>query len=148
VHRRRDGHRGGGGGLIAVRIAPGVLGEISAHAQVASPHECCGLLLGTTTEIVAAVPSANRAGDPTRHFLIDPKTHFDTRRRAAERGLAVVGFYHSHPRSDPLPSPTDLAGASYPDHWYLIVRPLMTGCEVRLFRLDGPRFVEVDVVAE
>jgi proteasome lid subunit RPN8/RPN11 len=125
---------------------PAVLAEIAAHARVASPDECCGLLIGTASEIVDAVRSANRAEEPTRRFLIDPKTHFDARRRATERGLAVVGFYHSHPSSAPVPSVADLAGASYPDHWYLIVRPLLTGCEARLFQLNGDRFVEVEVV--
>jgi proteasome lid subunit RPN8/RPN11 len=119
-----------------------VLDEIAAHARMASPDECCGLLLGTATEIVDAIPSANLADDRTRRFLIDPRTHFDAMRSASERGLAVVGFYHSHPISDPVPSPADLAGAAYPDHWYLIVRPLPTGCDARLFRLSGNAFVE------
>ena len=83
VHRRRHGHRDGGGGVIAVRIVPAVLAEIAAHARAASPDECCGLLLGTTTEIVDAVRSANLADDPTRRFLIDPRTHFDARRARA-----------------------------------------------------------------
>jgi proteasome lid subunit RPN8/RPN11 len=123
-----------------------VLAEIAAHARMASPDECCGLLLGTTTEIVDAIRSANLADDPTRRFLIDPRTHFDARRIASARGLAVVGFYHSHPLSEPVPSPSDLAGAAYPDHWYLIVRPFPAGCDARLFRLSGNAFVE-DVLA-
>jgi len=122
-----------------------VLKDIAAHAELTVPDECCGLLVGTSTGIVDSVRSANLADDPTRRFLIDPKTHIETRRRASERGLAVVGFYHSHPLSAPVPSVTDLEGASYPDHWYLIARPLDTGCEARLFRLDGGRFVEVEL---
>jgi len=125
---------------------PAVLAEIAAHARMASPDECCGLLLGTTTAIVDAIRSANLADDPTRRFLIDPRTHFDARRSASARGLAVVGFYHSHPLSEPVPSPTDLAGASYSDHWYLIVRPLPTGCDARVYRLCGNAFVEEDVL--
>jgi proteasome lid subunit RPN8/RPN11 len=124
---------------------PAVLDEIASHARAALPDECCGLLVGTTAGIVEAVRSINLADDPTRRFLIDPATHFETRRRAAERGLEVVGFYHSHPRSEPVPSATDLAGASYPEHWYLIVKPLAAGCEARMFRLDAEGFVEVDV---
>ncbi len=37
------------------------------------------------------------------------------------RGLELIGFYHSHPHSDPIPSPTDVRQATYPDTPYLIV---------------------------
>ena len=120
-----------------------MLDGVAAHARGTAPDECCGFLLGTDAEIVDTVRSANLADDPTRRFLIDPKTHFETRRRAAERGLAIVGFYHSHPASEPVPSASDLAGATYADQWYLIVRPLPSSCQARLFRLDRAGFVEI-----
>ena len=123
-------------------IAPGVLEAIEKHARSVLPHECCGLLVGTGTEIVEAISSPNLSDDPMRRFLLDPQTHFAARRLARERGLAVVGFYHSHPNSEPVPSASDLAEATYPDHWYLIVRPLAARCDARLFRLEGSAFVE------
>jgi proteasome lid subunit RPN8/RPN11 len=103
------------------------------------------MLIGTPASIVEAARASNLADDPSRCFLIDPKAHIDARRDARRRGLAVVGFYHSHPRSEPLPSATDLAGASYPGHWYLIVRPLETTCEARLFKLENSAFLELSV---
>jgi proteasome lid subunit RPN8/RPN11 len=120
------------------------LDSIAAHARRSYPAECCGVLVGTTDAIVEAVPSPNLADDPHRRFLIDPCVHFDAIRDARARGLTVVGFYHSHPASEPRPSTTDLAEASYPDHWYLIVRPMTEGCVARLFKLEGPGFVEHD----
>jgi desampylase len=122
-----------------------VLDEIDSHARLAAPRECCGLLLGTANAIHDFVRSPNLADDPTRRFLIDPRAHFDARRRARDRGLALVGFYHSHPHSAPVPSATDLEGATYADHWYLIVRPSADGAEARLFRLDGEKMVEEGV---
>ena len=104
--------------------------------------------MGTAAEIVESVPSGNQAADPIHQFLLDPVTHFDALRRARARGLDVVGFYHSHPISDPTPSPTDLAGASYPDHVYVIVRPLAAGCEARAFQLSEGRFVEIPMIVE
>jgi len=127
----------------AVEIEPGVIEAIAGHARSALPHECCGVLLGTAATVVEAIPGSNLADDPTRQFLLDPETHFNARRRARESGLAVVGFYHSHPDSPPLPSESDLEGATYADHWYLIVRPLPQGCEARLFALGGSGFSEV-----
>jgi len=57
----------------------------------------------------------------------------------------VAGFYHSHPRSAPVPSAADFEGATYADHCYLIVRPSADGVEARLFRVDGSRMVEEEV---
>ena len=57
-------------------------------------------------------------------------------------GLAVVGFYHSHPHSLPEPSVTDLIEASYPDHLYLIVSPSAERARVRIFRFVDGRFAE------
>jgi len=123
-----------------------VLEDIAAHARGALPLECCGVLVGETGEITFSVRSANLADDPILRFLLDPRTHFDAMRLARVHGLAVVGFYHSHPQSEPSPSPTDLEGAAYPEHWYLIVRPLPAECEVRLWKLEGRAFTEVELL--
>jgi proteasome lid subunit RPN8/RPN11 len=88
-----------------------------------------------------AHPARNLATDPNR-FLIDPKDHIDVRRTTRARGLDVVGFYHSHPQSAAVPSPTDLAEASYPDHLYLIVGLASERPDVRLYRLEGRGFKE------
>jgi proteasome lid subunit RPN8/RPN11 len=102
-------------------------------------------LVGTGHEILEAIPSANLADDPIHRFLLDPQVHIDARRRARLAGLAVVGFYHSHPHSAPEPSAADLDGATYRDCWYLIARPLPDGCDVRLWRREGEGFVEVEL---
>jgi proteasome lid subunit RPN8/RPN11 len=78
------------------------------------------MLVGRAGEIVAAVRAQNLAGSPNR-FLIDPKDHINALRHARANGLDVVGFYHSHPRSAPIPSPTDLEESSYRHHLYMIV---------------------------
>jgi proteasome lid subunit RPN8/RPN11 len=147
LHRRRDGHRHGCGGAIAARIARKALDEIAAHARDAQPAECCGILLGKGTEVVEAVRIRNIADDVNR-FELDPREHINARRDARSRGLDVIGFYHSHPHSEPEPSPTDLANAFYPEHLYLIVRLLDTHVHARLFRQEGARFVELPFTSD
>jgi proteasome lid subunit RPN8/RPN11 len=142
VHRRRDGNRDGGGGAIALRLARLVIDEVVAHAREASPAECCGVLLGTDSEVVEAVRTDNLSEDPNR-YRVDPKGHFDARRSARRRGLEVVGFYHSHPHSEPEPSAADVSEATYPGYLYLIVRPLVEDAKIRVFRLEQGRFLEV-----
>ncbi len=119
---------------------------MAAHAREARPEECCGILVGRAGEIVDAIRSPNRADDPLRRYLLDPAVHIGARRDARSAGLAVLGFYHSHPDSPPTPSATDRENASYEDHLYAIVRPLPAGCDARLFRLTTEGFVEETMV--
>jgi proteasome lid subunit RPN8/RPN11 len=125
---------------FGIRVARAVLEDVVAHARLALPGESCGLLLGGDRAIVESVRAANIAEDPTRRFLIDPKDHINGLRRARDRDLAVVGFYHSHPKSPAEPSPSDLAEASYPDHLYMIVSLAGAAPEVRVFRLEDGNF--------
>jgi proteasome lid subunit RPN8/RPN11 len=112
------------------------------HALDTLPRECCGVLVGAGADVREAVAVRNLADDPNQ-FVLDPQGHIDARRAARSRGLDVVGFYHSHPHSEPEPSPTDLANASYPNHLYLIVRPLPGAGKARLFRFHGDGFSEL-----
>jgi len=100
------------------------------------------MLLGTPDVVIDARRARNLATDANR-FLIDPKDHIDARREARARHLEIVGFYHSHPRSAPVPSPTDLAEASYPDHLYLIVGLAGEQPDARLYRLEAGGFTEL-----
>ena len=125
---------------LEASLTDDVVAAIVRHAREAAPLECCGLLLGRGDEIVEAVPARNIAGTPATRFLIDPADHINGRRAARERGLDVVGFYHSHPHSAAEPSATDLAEFSYPDHLYAIVSLLAEPPEVALFRFQGGAF--------
>jgi proteasome lid subunit RPN8/RPN11 len=123
-----------------------VVAALIAHARDAAPDECCGVLLGRGDEIVEAVRARNAAKPSTTRFLIDPKDHIDARRDARTRGLDVVGFYHSHPRSGAAPSDTDLAEATYPGGLYVIVGLGADPPEVRVFGFDNGNFHERPLV--
>ena len=124
-----------------MKVARGVLTAIEAHARRDAPHECCGLLLGTATEVVEAVPARNIAVEPSRRYEIAPEDHFAALRRCRSEGegLAVVGGYHSHPRSAPVPSATDLEQA-FLEFVYVIAGPVdgSAPLELRAYQLrDG-----------
>jgi desampylase len=103
------------------RVKVSAVDRIVAHARSLAPDECCGVLIGNDDQVFDAVPARNIADRPAVRFLIDPKDHLAALRDARGRGLDVVGFYHSHPRSPAIPSETDRAEANYPQHLFLIV---------------------------
>jgi proteasome lid subunit RPN8/RPN11 len=121
--------------------------DIVAHARETAPAECCGLVIGNRgasgdgDAITEAARTRNVADNPNR-FEIHPEDHIRARRDARHRGLEVLGFYHSHPRSPATPSATDLDEASYPGHLYLIVSVSREPAEVRLYRLEAGTFKE------
>ena len=118
------------------------LDAIVAHARADAPAECCGMLLGTAGSIAEAVRARNIASTSTR-FLIDPQDHIEARRVARRQGIDVIGFYHSHPHSPALPSPTDLAEATYPEAVHLIVSLAGAAPDPRLFRIEPERAIEL-----
>jgi proteasome lid subunit RPN8/RPN11 len=126
-----------------VHIRRGIVEQIVAHARAEAPLECCGLLLGTPGRLDVALPARNLLASPAR-FALDPVDHFAAVRRARALGVDVVGVYHSHPASAPVPSPRDLAEASYPDFVYVIAS-LPQG-EVRAYRLVDGNFLSVGLV--
>ena len=104
-----------------------------AHAREEAPRECCGLLVGFGASVVRSVRARNLDVSATR-YLINPKDHFTAIRSARNEGLDVVGAYHSHPSSAPVPSATDITEAdSGPDFLYVIVSPIGDG--VRAYRI-------------
>jgi proteasome lid subunit RPN8/RPN11 len=112
-----------------------VVRDMLAHARDEAPRECCGLLIGRGDSVVRSIRARNLDAKPTR-YLIDPEDHFRAIRAARAEGREVVGAYHSHPTSEPVPSATDIAEAnSGPEFLYVIVSP--TEEDVRAFRIDA-----------
>jgi proteasome lid subunit RPN8/RPN11 len=121
-----------------VRISPSVVADMVAHARAEAPRECCGLLIGKGESVVRSVRARNLAAQATR-YLIDPEDHFAAIRSARTEGLEVIGAYHSHPSSAPVPSATDIAEAnSGSDFLYVIVS--LVGDEVRAYRMERGTF--------
>ena len=132
-----------------LRVAPGVLQAISAHAHAEAPRECCGLLIGSNGRIDEVLPAGNCAGDPLRRYEIDPRTYIAAIIRCRGTSSEVLGAYHSHPRSPAEPSPTDLAEA-FGDFLYVIAGPVTAGstATIRAFRFMDGNFRPVELVPD
>ena len=92
-------------------VTSGAMATLLDEAARAEPDECCGLLLGEANRIVEVRPAANVAAEPRRHFEIDPGALIAAHRAARAGGLAVLGYYHSHPAGEAAPSAADRAQA-------------------------------------
>jgi proteasome lid subunit RPN8/RPN11 len=91
---------------------------IRRHGEETYPHECCGVLLGRSSDGGNTVEDAIRAGNTRtdsahNRYHIAPQELVKIQRLGRERGLDIVGFYHSHPDHPAQWSQTDFAEA----HW-------------------------------
>jgi proteasome lid subunit RPN8/RPN11 len=97
--------------------------QIRAHGAETYPHECCGALLGKDEprEIRGLFPMINRRDDsPRNRFSVTPQDVIEAEKAARQRGLDVVGWYHSHPDHPARPSQYDRDHA-WPWYSYIIV---------------------------
>jgi proteasome lid subunit RPN8/RPN11 len=120
------------------------LAAIADHARETYPEECCGFLLGTTTDDETRVLALRRAqnertSERRRRYLIGAESVLAVHREARSGGRSIVGYYHSHPDHPAAPSPFDLEQA-WPDAVYLIVTANPDGpAECTAWRLDRDR---------
>ena len=95
--------------------------ELAAYAREAQPNECCGVILGTKNVAEQVIPLPNIASEPQYNYHMDDKALLKVFYEAERSQREIIGFYHSHPRTEPIPSPTDTKLANYPDTAYVIV---------------------------
>ena len=125
-----------------------MLDEIIVHAETDSPRECCGILAGSIIEsrcvVSARYPLINEAADPEREYFASPDGLFKAMRSMRSTMQDMVAIYHSHPRGEARPSPTDLELASYKTV-YLIVGLAGTPV-VRAFEFETGTMIEVSII--
>jgi proteasome lid subunit RPN8/RPN11 len=131
-----------------VKITRQALDDIVSHARETAPDECCGVLLGVGDRILAAVRTRNADEQPSRRYAIDPRDHIAARRQARAGHQDVVGFYHSHPRTAPRPSESDVAEWSYPEAVSVIVGVDGAALAARAFRFGRASVEEIALETE
>ena len=120
-----------------MRIAREMYDEIVAHAQADNPDECCGMVSVDGDRAARVYRTTNAEASPLR-FVIDPKELYHVHTEIEDAGLTLGAIYHSHTRSDPVPSQTDVNLAFYPEALYVIVGVKGDQPEVRAWRIrDG-----------
>ena len=97
---------------------------------------------------VAVFPVRNAAASPLR-YEIDPKDQLAVFEAIDDAEHDVGAIYHSHTRSDPLPSQTDINLAFYPDALYVIVGVKDAGHDdVRAWRIVDGKVSEAPLEVE
>ena len=123
-------------------IYPAPLGQIKTHALAIFPDECCGFLFGSEKETgvrtISTIREVNnsRTGDKRRRFEINARDYMQAENFALEKGLLLLGIYHSHPNHPAIPSEHDRIAAQ-PYFSYIIVSVMNNQIDdIRSWRLN------------
>lgn len=116
--------------------------EIVAHARAGLPNEACGILGGRDGVATSFHPTRNADESPYR-YSVHPDDLLKVVLQLEDAEDDVVAIYHSHTRSAPYPSRTDVELATWPDAAYLIVSLRSDPVELAAFSLADGRIEEL-----
>ena len=106
-----------------IRIESEVWQSMVKHAREAYPNECCGAMLGSTdgetkNVKVGMVLENAFVGAQAARYELRPEDLLAADKAAREKGMDLIGIYHSHPDCDAYFSKTDLQNSC---PWYSFV---------------------------
>ena len=117
-----------------------------AHAREDLPNECCGMV-GGSDGVARTIHRARNARASPFSYDLDSKDLIRNYNEITDSGDELIGIYHSHTKSAPEPSQTDINLATYP-HWRYVIVSLENEPVVRVWRIADGRVEEeeLDVV--
>jgi [CysO sulfur-carrier protein]-S-L-cysteine hydrolase len=129
-----------------VQLDAALLERIVAHARGDFPDECCGMIAFRDGRATQVHEATNIAASPLR-FEVDGLEVHRTIEAIEDGGATLGAIYHSHTRSEPYPSQTDINfAAGWPGVEWLIVGLRRDGePTVRSYRIDDGVVSEVEV---
>jgi proteasome lid subunit RPN8/RPN11 len=131
-----------------MRIARELVDEMVAHAREDAPNECCGMVGSTDGRAIAVYRAVNAEASPLR-FRIDSEEQLELHNRIEDAGLELGAIYHSHTRTEPRPSQTDINFANlWPGVLWIIVGLSGEEPDVRTWRIDDGKVSDAELVVE
>jgi proteasome lid subunit RPN8/RPN11 len=130
-----------------MRFPRALYDEMITHAVSEAPNECCGMIASRDGEAVQVHRAVNKAASPLR-YEIDGAEQYRIQMAIDDADLELGAIYHSHTRSPPVPSQTDIHLAFYPDALYVIVGLAGDAADVRAFTIRDGRVDETTLVVE
>jgi proteasome lid subunit RPN8/RPN11 len=132
----------------AMRIGRDLYEEIIAHAREEAPKECVGVV-SVRDGAAVKVHRARNAEDSRLRFSIDSKELYDLLMGIEDAGLDMGAIYHSHTRTAPRPSQTDINFAQgWPGVLWIIVGLGEDEPEVRTWEIRDGAVSEAELIVQ
>jgi [CysO sulfur-carrier protein]-S-L-cysteine hydrolase len=115
--------------------------EMVAHVFSNPTQEMCGLLAGREGSVDRVWPVPNALQSPVAYRM--DGSEFAEAMIGCD--FEPLGIFHSHPAGPPVPSPTDIAEAAYPDSIYVVISLQTLPPSVRAFTILEGQVTEVQI---
>jgi proteasome lid subunit RPN8/RPN11 len=131
-----------------MRITRAQLDDMVAHARAEAPNECCGMVATRDDEVVTVYPTTNVEASPFR-FVIDGAEQLRIYNEIEAAQLELGAIYHSHTRTEPRPSQTDINFShAWPGVLWIIVGVAQDQVDVRTWRIDDGAVREAELIVQ
>jgi proteasome lid subunit RPN8/RPN11 len=130
-----------------MRIDRELIDEMVAHARDEAPNECCGMVASEDGRAVKVYRAVNAAASPLR-YEIEPGDQYRIEMAIDDAGQELGAIYHSHTRSAPVPSQTDINLAFHPDALYVIVGLAGNEPDVRAYTIRDGQVAEAELAVD
>lgn len=127
-----------------MKLSRALYDEMVDHARADAPNECCGMVATSDGQAVKVYRAVNAAASPLR-YEIDGAEQYRIQMDIDDAGHELGAIYHSHTRSKPYPSQTDINLAFYPEALYVIVGLASEEPEVRAFYIRDGQVTEAEL---
>jgi [CysO sulfur-carrier protein]-S-L-cysteine hydrolase len=139
-----------------MNISAELLEELIAHARADAENEVCGVVAvepgeaapgdGDPARAVRVYRAKNVHASPLK-FEIEPQELLELWNEIEQRGYELGAIYHSHVRSRPYPSQTDVNfAANWPGvEWIIVGLAAGSEPEVRSYLIERSDIKEVDI---
>ena len=119
-----------------------------AHAREQAPNECCGIVATSDGDALKVYRTTNVQASPFR-FEIDGREQLRILNEIESGGHDLGAIYHSHTRTEPRPSQTDINFAkAWPGVVWIIVGVADADAEVRAFTIDDGKVSDAELVVQ
>lgn len=125
---------------MQLTIPQRIYNQLIQEAKHHFPQECCGYLLGSThrqnnlLQSYISIPNAHKT--PQTHFAFDPLDQLQVIQTLKQNSLQIIGIFHSHPNSPPIPSQEDLCFSFFANQSFLIIS-LKDGITFASYRINA-----------
>jgi [CysO sulfur-carrier protein]-S-L-cysteine hydrolase len=128
-----------------MRISRALYDEMVLHARAEAPNECCGMVGSRDGEAMQVYRTTNAAASPLR-FEIEPDEQFRVHQQIERSELELGAIYHSHTRTEPYPSQTDVNfAANWPGLEWVIVGLAEDEPQVRCYLIEDGQVRDVEL---
>ena len=92
---------------MTLKLSTAHLRQMDAHCRDHVPEEACGILAGRDDTVVSVHPAENVLHSPVA-YRVNPRDQIRIFNEIYDDDLDDIAYFHSHPFSEPFPSPTDV----------------------------------------